>query len=74
MCILEKLNFKISWGSMLPDPPTGLAPSALRPIITRPSLTASARPGLCMGVLDRMSVCIDAFKNININGVLWAYQ
>ena len=29
MCILEKLNFKISRGSMSPDPPSLLAPSAL---------------------------------------------
>ena len=32
MCILEKLNFKISIGSMPPDPPTVLVPWALRPI------------------------------------------
>ena len=29
MCTLEKLNFKISRGSMPPDPPSILAPSAL---------------------------------------------
>ena len=29
MCTLEKLNFKISRGSMPPDPPTLLAPLAL---------------------------------------------
>ena len=29
MCILEKLNFKISRGSMPPDPPNLLTPSAL---------------------------------------------
>ena len=35
MYILEKLNFKISWGSMPPDPPTVLAPSALDTIFAR---------------------------------------
>ena len=29
MCTLEKLNFKISWGSIPPDPPSTLALSAL---------------------------------------------
>ena len=29
MCILGKLNFKISRGTMPPDPPSVLAPSAL---------------------------------------------
>ena len=29
MCILEKLNFKISRGSMPPDPPSVQAPKAL---------------------------------------------
>ena len=32
MCILEKLNFKISRGSMPPDPPSLLEPSALNTI------------------------------------------
>ena len=32
MCVLEKLNFKISRGSMPPDPPGVLAPPALYPI------------------------------------------
>ena len=32
MCILEKLNFKISRGSMPPDPPNVIAPSPLDPI------------------------------------------
>ena len=31
MCALEKLNFKISRGIMLPDPPSILAPLALDP-------------------------------------------
>ena len=31
MCIVEKLNFKISRGSMPSDPPSELAPSALDP-------------------------------------------
>ena len=34
MCILEKLNFKISRGSMPPDPPSVLAPLVLDPIFT----------------------------------------
>ena len=29
MCVLEKLNFKISRGSMPPDPPSVLAPPVL---------------------------------------------
>ena len=32
MCVLEKLNFKIFKGSMLPDPPSVLAPPALDPL------------------------------------------
>ena len=32
MCVLEKLNFKISRGSMPPDPPTVLAPPVLDPL------------------------------------------
>ena len=32
MCILEKLNFKISRGTMPPDPPTVFAPPVLDPL------------------------------------------
>ena len=32
MCVLEKLNFKISRGSMPPDPPSVLAPPVLDPL------------------------------------------
>ena len=32
MCVLEKLNFKISRGSMPPDPPSVLVPPALHPL------------------------------------------
>ena len=32
MCVLEKLNFKISRGSMPPEPPSVLAPLALDPL------------------------------------------
>ena len=32
MCVLEKLNFKISWGSMPPDPPSVLTPPVLDPL------------------------------------------
>ena len=38
MCILEKLNFKISGGSMPPDPPSVLAPSALVPSFAGPTM------------------------------------
>ena len=38
MCILEKLNFKISRGSMPPEPPSVLAPAALDPIIAGPTM------------------------------------
>ena len=38
MCILEKLNFKISQGSMPPDPPSVLAPLALDPIFVELAL------------------------------------
>ena len=34
MCILEKLNFKISRGNMRPDPLSVLAPLALDPILS----------------------------------------
>ena len=32
MCVLEKLNFKISRGCIPPDPPSVLAPSAFDPL------------------------------------------
>ena len=32
MCVLERLNFKISRGSMPPDPPSVLAPPVLDPL------------------------------------------
>ena len=32
MCVLEKLNFKISRGIMSPDPPSVLAPPVLNPL------------------------------------------
>ena len=32
MCVLEKLNFKISRGSMPPDPPSVFAPPVLDPL------------------------------------------
>ena len=32
MCVLEKLNFKISRGSMPPDPPSVPVPPALDPL------------------------------------------
>ena len=32
MCVLEKLNFKISRGSMPPDPPRVLMPPVLDPL------------------------------------------
>ena len=38
MYILEKLNFKISWGTMPPDPPSVLAPSALVPSFAGPTM------------------------------------
>ena len=38
MCILEKLKFKISQGSMCLDPPSVIAPSALDPIFAGPTL------------------------------------
>ena len=38
MCILEKLNFKISRGSMPPGPPIETVPSALDHIIAGPTL------------------------------------
>ena len=38
MCILEKLNSKISRGSMPPDPPSVIAPSALVPSFAGPTM------------------------------------
>ena len=32
MCVLEKLNFKISRGNMPPDPPSVLIPPVLGPL------------------------------------------
>ena len=43
MCILEKLNFKISRGSMPPDPPTVLVPSALDTIFAGLTLNCFRR-------------------------------
>ena len=41
MCILEKLNFKISRGSMPPDPPSVLVPPAPDPLSACQLRTAS---------------------------------
>ena len=38
MCILEKLNFKISQGNMSPVPPSVLPPSARVPIFSGPTM------------------------------------
>ena len=38
MCILEKLNFKTSWASMPPDPPSVPVPSVLDPILAGATL------------------------------------
>ena len=43
MCTLEKLNFKISRGSMPPDPPGVLAPSALDTIFAGLTLSCFRR-------------------------------
>ena len=43
MCILEKLNFKISRGSMPPDAPTVLTPSALDTIFAELTLNCFRR-------------------------------
>ena len=43
MCILEKLNFKIIWGSMPPDPPSVLVPLVLDPIFARLTLNCFYR-------------------------------
>ena len=43
MCTLEKLNFKISRGSMPPDPPSVLAPSALDSIFAGLTLNCFLR-------------------------------
>ena len=37
MCIFEKLNFNIFWGSMPPDPPSVPVPSVLDPILAGPT-------------------------------------
>ena len=49
MCILEKQNFKISPGSMPPDPPSVLAPLALDPIFAglTPELTLNCFRRAC---------------------------
>ena len=43
MCVLEKLNFKISRGSMTPDPPSVLAPPVLDPLSARSTLNCFHR-------------------------------
>ena len=43
MCILEKLNFKISRGSMPPDPPSELHPSTHDPVVAGPTLNCFCR-------------------------------
>ena len=43
MCILEKLNFKISRGSMHPDPPSVLAPLALNTTFARLTMNCFRR-------------------------------
>ena len=44
MSILEKLNFKLSRGSMRPDSPSVLAHSSLDPAFAELTLTASTGP------------------------------
>ena len=46
MWILEKLNFKISRGSMPPDPSSVPAPLAFNPILVGQLCTASAGPAI----------------------------
>ena len=43
MCTIEKLNFKISRGSMPPDPPSVLVPSALNTILAGLTLNCFGR-------------------------------
>ena len=43
MCVLEKLNFKISRGSMPLDPPSVLAPSVLDPLSAASTLNCFHR-------------------------------
>ena len=54
MCTLEKLNFKISRGSMPPDPPSLLAPSALDAIWAGPTLNCFRRAGYFQSVILTM--------------------
>ena len=48
MWILEKLNFKISRGSMTPDSPSVLVPLSLDPILARSTLYCFRRAWNCM--------------------------
>ena len=43
MCVLEKLNFKISRGGMPPDPPSVLAPLLLDPLLAGSTLNCFHR-------------------------------
>ena len=45
MCVFEKLNFKISRGSMPPDPPRVLAPPVLDPPSAESTLNCLIPPG-----------------------------
>ena len=52
MCVLEKLNFKISRGSMSPDPPSELAPPVLDPLSAGSTLNCFHRS--CIVVMPKM--------------------
>ena len=58
MCTLEKLNFKISRGSMPPDPPSLLAPSALKTIWAGLTLNCFRRAGYFQSVTLTIILCI----------------
>ena len=58
MCTLEKLNFKISRGSMPPDPPSIPAPSALDIIFARLTLNCFRRACYFQSAILSIILCI----------------
>ena len=63
MCTLEKLNFKISRGSMPPDPPSILASSALDTIWAGITLNCFRRAGYFQSALLTMILRILRIQN-----------
>ena len=62
MCVLEKLNFKISRGSVPPDPPSVLAPPVIDPLSAGSTLNCFHRS--CSDAENNSQ--FDVSKNVNL--------